>query len=170
MAVADSKRMNYRKAPPLPGLCAAEARAVSKAIRIIETRYGRRVSDAERMTDPSAAMSLARLSIGAENREVFLAMWLDAQHQLIVAERVAVGTLTQTAVYPREVVRAAIANNAAAVIFAHNHPSGHTKPSNADLSLTRVLTDALLLIDVKVLDHVIVSATESRSMKSCGLI
>ena len=109
------------------------------------------------MTSPAAVRDWLRLRLAGQSREVFLALWLDAQNQLIRAEELFTGTLTQTSVYPREVVKAALAANAAAVILAHNHPSGVTEPSGADHTLTQALKDALALIDVKVLDHFIVA-------------
>jgi DNA repair protein RadC len=101
-----------------------------------------------------------RLTLGGLPHEVFLAMWLDAQNRLITTEELFRGTLTQTSVYPREVVKRALAHNAAAVILAHNHPSGVAEPSAADVSLTRVLKEALNLVDVRLLDHFIVAGTE----------
>jgi DNA repair protein RadC len=86
-----------------------------------------------------------------------MALWLDAQNRLLRAEELFTGTLTQTSVYPREVVKAALACNAAAVILAHNHPSGVAEPSRADEMLTRSLKEALALVDVKLLDHFIVA-------------
>ena len=109
------------------------------------------------MTSPAAVRDWLRLRLAGQSREVFLALWLDAQNQLIRAEELFTGTLTQTSVYPREVVKAALAANAAAVILAHNHPSGVAEPSGADHTLTQALKDALALIDVKVLDHFIVA-------------
>ena len=90
---------------------------------------------------------------------VFVVVFLDVQHRLIMLEEMFRGTLTQTSVYPREVVKAALAHNAAAVVFAHNHPSGVAEPSSADTHLTRELKQALALVDVKVLDHFIVAGT-----------
>jgi len=90
---------------------------------------------------------------------VFMALWLDAQNRLIKADELFSGTLTQTSVYPREVVKAALANNAAAVILAHNHPSGVAEPSRADEMLTQSLKVALAMVDVKVLDHFIVAGS-----------
>lgn len=112
---------------------------------------------------PDIVKNYLRLSLAHERVEVFVALWLDAQHKLIEMQTLFRGTLTQTSVYPREVVRAALAKNAAAVILAHNHPSGGTLPSQADRSLTRTLKDALALIDVSVLDHCIVGRGESNS-------
>ena len=112
---------------------------------------------------PDIVKDYLRLSLAHERVEVFVALWLDAQHKLIEMQVLFRGTLTQTSVYPREVVRAALAKNAASVILAHNHPSGSTSPSQADRSLTRTLKDALALIDVSVLDHCIVGRGESNS-------
>ncbi len=103
--------------------------------------------------------------------EVFFALWLDAQNRLLLTEELFRGTLTQTSVYPREVVKKALANNAGAVILAHNHPSGLAEPSSADITLTATLKQALGLIDVKVLDHfVVVSGGAPLSFAERGLI
>ncbi|MBL8309412.1 MAG: DNA repair protein RadC [Burkholderiales bacterium] len=114
------------------------------------------------LSSPEIVRDYLRLSIGNERVEVFVALWLDAQFRLIEMQVLARGTLSQTSVYPREVVKAALAKSAAAVIFAHNHPSGSTTPSQADRSLTRALKDALALVDVQVLDHCIVGRNEHR--------
>jgi len=98
-----------------------------------------------------------RLHLAGLDHEVFFALWLDAQNRLIAAEELFRGTLTQTSVYPREVVKRALAHNAAAVVLAHNHPSGVAEPSAADGLLTRELKQALALVDVRVLDHFIVT-------------
>jgi DNA repair protein RadC len=98
-----------------------------------------------------------RLALGGRPHEVFVCLWLDAQHRVIDFEEAFRGTLTQTSVYPREVVKQALTRNAAAVIFAHNHPSGLAEPSAADEALTRNLKEALGLVDVRVLDHFIVA-------------
>jgi len=98
-----------------------------------------------------------RLRLAPLHHEVFLALWLDAQNRLIADDELFRGTLTQTSVYPREVVKQALARNAAAVILAHNHPSGVAEPSAADELLTRSLKQALQLVDVRLLDHFIVA-------------
>src|SRR5574343_1024355 len=98
-----------------------------------------------------------KLSLASRQFEVFHALWLDARNRLIASEELFRGTLTQTSVYPREVVRRALHHNAAAVIFAHNHPSGVADPSGADELLTNLLQEALGLVDVRVLDHFIVA-------------
>ena len=95
---------------------------------------------------------------------------LDAQHRVLSVDELFRGTLTQTSVYPREVVKVALRANAAAVIFAHNHPSGVAQPSQADELLTRTLKDALALVDVKVLDHFIVAGTSILSFAERGLL
>jgi DNA repair protein RadC len=101
---------------------------------------------------------------------VFVVILLDAQHRVLSVDELFRGTLTQTSVYPREVVKVALRANAAAVIFAHNHPSGVAQPSQADELLTRTLKDALALVDVKVLDHFIVAGTSILSFAERGLL
>ena len=102
--------------------------------------------------------------------ERFSVLFLDSQHRVLALETIFTGTLTQTSVYPREVVRAAIRLNAAAVVLTHNHPSGSPTPSQADGVLTRTLKSTLSLIDVTVLDHIIVAGTQSASMVELGLM
>jgi len=111
-----------------------------------------------------------RVAIGALEHEVFACVWLDAQNRVIEFEVLFRGTLTQTSVYPREVVKAALRHNAAGVILAHPHPSGVAQPSQADEALTRQLREALSLVDVKVLDHLIVAGTHSVSFAERGLL
>jgi DNA repair protein RadC len=101
---------------------------------------------------------------------VFLVVFLDAQNRLIAAEEMFRGTLTQTSVYPREIVKRSLAHNAAAVIFAHNHPSGLAEPSRADELLTSTLKQALALVDVKVLDHFVVGVASALSFAERGLL
>lgn len=105
-----------------------------------------------------------------DGREVFSVLFLDAQNRVIEFKELFSGTLTQTSVYPREVVREALRLNAAAVILSHNHPSGSTQPSRADEQLTSTLKSALALVDVRVLDHIITAGGESLSMAERGLI
>lgn len=110
------------------------------------------------------------LKLGALTREVFLVLFLDAQNRLNATEELFSGTLTQTSVYPREVVKRAIHHNAASVIFAHNHPSGATQQSTADEQITQQLKQALALIDVRVLDHFIVAGNQALSFAEQGLL
>ncbi len=119
---------------------------------------------------PAAVGEYLQLQLGGRGHEVFVVMFLDAQHRLIGLEELFRGTLTQTSVYPREVVLRALHHQAAAVVLAHNHPSGVTEPSRADEMLTQSLKAALALVDIRVLDHVIVAATGWRSMAAQGLV
>ena len=122
-------------------------------------------------SSPAAVKQYCQLNLAALEYEVFGVLFLDVQNRLIAYEAMFRGTLTQTRVYPREVVKAALANNAAAVILAHNHPSGIAEPSRADEMLTRSLKEALAMVDVKVLDHFIVAGnTPPLSFAERGLL
>lgn len=155
------------RAPYHVGATLDDDAIVDRALSILERRM-RRAGEA--LTSPRDAFHYFRLRIGALEREVFHVALLDAQNRLIHAEELFRGTLTQTSVYPREVVKLALKHNAAAVIFAHNHPSGATEPSEADQLITSTLKSALRLIDVQVLDHIVVSATSSTSFAERGLL
>lgn len=111
------------------------------------------------LSSPGAVRDWLRLALAPLHHELFIALWLDAQNRLIADEELFRGTLTQTSVYPREVVKRALARNAAAVILAHNHPSGVAEPSAADELLTQSLKQALALVDVRIVDHFIVAGT-----------
>lgn len=115
------------------------------------------MSTRDTFSSPGVVRDWLRLKLASKAHEVFMALWLDAQNRLIKAEELFSGSLTQTSVYPREVVKTALTHNAAAVILAHNHPSGVAEPSRADELLTRSLKEALAMVDVKVLDHFIVA-------------
>lgn len=119
---------------------------------------------------PDAVKNYLQLHLARKPHEVFAAMFLDAQNRLIAMEELFRGTLTQTSVYPREVVVKALHHHAASVVLAHNHPSGTVQPSRADEALTQALKAALALVDVRVLDHVIVTQGESLSMAERGLL
>ncbi|HUN69192.1 MAG TPA: DNA repair protein RadC [Burkholderiales bacterium] len=122
------------------------------------------------LTSPGAVRDYLRLSIAEREHEVFVCLWLDAQHRVIACDEIFRGTLTQTSVYPREIVKAGLKANAAAVIFAHNHPSGVAQPSQADELLTRNLKEALALVEVKVLDHFVVAGSQALSFAERGLL
>lgn len=119
---------------------------------------------------PDAVKNYLQLHLAHRQHEVFAVLFLDAQNRLIDMEEMFRGTLTQTSVYPREVVMAALRFGAAAVILAHNHPSGTVQPSRADEALTQTLKSALALVDVRVLDYVIVEPGCSLSMAEKGLL
>ncbi|CAB3757009.1 hypothetical protein GQ57_34410 [Burkholderia sp. MSh2] len=117
---------------------------------------------------PGAVEDYLRLKIGARPYEVFAAVYLDARNGLIETEEITRGSLTRMAVYPREIVRRAMQHNAAALIVAHNHPSGAVQPSAEDRRLTRVLHDALALVDVRLLDHVVIGTGDTFSFARAG--
>ena len=119
-------------------------------------------------TSSATVSSYLRLQLQRRKQEVFAALFLDSQHRLIAYEELFRGTIDGAAVYPREVVRQALGYNAAALILAHNHPSGVSEPSDADRRITRQLKDALALVDIRVLDHIVVGAGESVSMAERG--
>ena len=122
------------------------------------------------LNSPRAVRDYLQLLLGARQQEVFLVLFLDTQHRVIASEELFHGTLSQTSVYPREVVKRALAHNAAAVILAHNHPSGVAEPSQSDQLLTDALKQALNLVDVRVLDHFIVGAGTILSFAEKGLL
>ncbi|MDR6857215.1 DNA repair protein RadC [Variovorax guangxiensis] len=128
------------------------------------------LKERELFESPDAVKHYVQLQLAARPHEVFAALFLDAHHRLIALEELFRGTLTQTSVYPREVVTRALHHRAAALILAHNHPSGCVEPSRADEALTHTLRAALALIDVRVLDHVIVAPGQALSMAERGLI
>ncbi|CAK2203602.1 CP4-6 prophage; RadC-like JAB domain-containing protein YkfG [Vibrio crassostreae] len=107
-------------------------------------------------TNPTNVKEYLKLKLGAHDREVFAVMFLDNQHQLISFEELFFGTIDAASIYPREVLKVALNHNAAAVVFAHNHPSGIAEPSQADRRITQRLVDALKLVDIRVLDHIVV--------------
>jgi DNA repair protein RadC len=141
-----------------------EDRVVYRAMQILEKRMVVR----EVLNDPVVVRRYLRAWLARKEVEHFGCLFLDAQHRLIAVETLARGTLDAASVYPREVVRAALRQNAAAVIFAHNHPSGVAEPSAADRLLTDRLRQALSLVDVRVLDHFVVGDREPISFAERG--
>ena len=122
------------------------------------------------LNSPRAVREYLQLLLRARQQEVFIAIYLDAQHRVIASEDLFQGTLTQTSVYPREVVKRALHHNAAAMIFAHNHPSGVAEPSQSDQLLTDALKQAMQLVDVRVLDHFIVAGAGCLSFAEKGML
>jgi DNA repair protein RadC len=120
------------------------------------------------MNSPEDVENYLRLLIGGRPQEVFVSLFLDARHRLIRCEESAQGSLTRMAVYPREIVRRALGLNAASLIVAHNHPSGAVKPSASDCRLTHTLRDALALIDVQLVDHLVIGADNVYSFARAG--
>jgi DNA repair protein RadC len=122
------------------------------------------------LSSPSLVRDFLRVTLEGRDHEVFVVVFLDAQNRVIATEEMFRGTLTQTSVYPREVVKRSLFHNAAGVILAHNHPSGIAEPSRSDEALTSALKQALALVDVKVLDHFIVGAGLAQSFAERGLL
>ena len=139
---------------------------IRRALQLLDER----MRSGPALESPDTVRDYLKLLLHDREREVFVAVFLDAQHHVIAADELFRGTLNQTSVYPREVVKAALKRNAAAVIFAHNHPSGVAEPSRSDELLTQALKDALALIEVKVLDHFVVAGPASVSFAERGLL
>jgi DNA repair protein RadC len=139
---------------------------IVRAVGILRARFKER----DVFAKPDAVKDYLRLQAQGLTHEVFAVMYLDAHNRLIEYERLFRGTLTQTSVYPREVVKRALAMNAASLVFHHNHPSGMCQPSRSDEALTQTLKAALALVDIRVLDHVITSDEGVLSMAEIGLI
>jgi len=153
-----------------PGLGNAKLAQLQAALELARRALKEEISSRDVLSSPRAVKDYLRLALAGREHEVFAALLLDAQHRVIACEELFRGTLTQTSVYPREVVKCALRRNAAAVIFAHNHPSGVAEPSHADEILTRSLKAALALVDVQVLDHFIVAGTRTLSFAERGLL
>lgn len=141
---------------------------INLATQIISDRLHR--NEAIEITNPEAVMQYLQLQLAEREQEIFSVMFLDNRHRLIQYSEMFFGTIDGASVHPREVVKAALKCNAAALILAHNHPSGVAEPSKADEAITQRLKDALALIDVRVLDHIVVGAGESVSLAERGLI
>ena len=139
---------------------------ISRALRILDAR----LRDAPILSAPGTVRDFLRLKLQEREHEVFVCVFLDAQHRVLAVEELFRGTLTQTSVYPREVVKTALRHNAAALIFAPTHPSGLAEPSRADELLTQALKQALALVDVKVLDHFVVGSGGALSFAERGLL
>ena len=139
-------------------------------VEMVKRALSEQIGERDAMSSPRAVREFLQLTLGGKGNEVFVVLFLDAQNRLLASEELFRGTLTQTSVYPREVVKAALRNNAAAVIFAHNHPSGIAEPSRADELLTETLKQALSLVEIKTLDHFIVAGSRTVSFAERGLI
>ena len=152
------------------GLGPAKRAQFEAAMELARRSLKEDLHSASALTSPGAVRDYLRLAIARREHEVFVCLWLDAQHRVISCDEAFRGTLTQTSVYPREIVKAGLKANAAAVIFAHNHPSGAAQPSQADELLTRNLKEALSLVDIKVLDHFVVAGNHALSFAERGLL
>lgn len=147
-------------------LTPAQQLKIQDAIGILESR----LSSKGGFTSPLEVKQFCQLNIAQEKDEYFCCLFLDNQHRLIAFERLFRGTIDGASVYPRVVVRRSLELNSAAVIFTHNHPSGSPEPSTSDINITKRLKEALALIDVRVLDHVVAGTAGTVSMVEAGLI
>lgn len=161
-SLADIKRvhgMGESKYCQLQAIFEMSRRALSEEMRMRDA-----------LSSPNQVRDYLKLALGARTREVFLVLFLDVQNRIVANETLFEGSLTQASVYPREVVKRALHHNAAAVIVAHNHPSGVAEPNHADKQLTRTLKAALALVDVRLLDHFIVAGQQILSFSERGLM
>jgi DNA repair protein RadC len=153
-----------------PGMGPAKYTQLQATLEMSKRCFQNEIQDSCVITSPEATHNFLRSAILHKNYEVFGCLYLNSQHQVLSFEELFKGTIDSASVYPREVVTRVLDNKAAAVIFCHNHPSGSPKPSQADIALTKRLIDALSLIDVRVLDHMIVAGSEVTSMAELGLL
>lgn len=152
------------------GLGPAKRAEVVAVLELARRALAQELQHKTLFANPQAVREYLQLQLGARQHEVFAVMFLDSQNRLIALEELFRGTLTQASVYPREIVLRALHHHASAVVLAHNHPSGVAEPSRADIDLTHTLRSALALVDVRVLDHFIVTRDRATSMAESGLI
>lgn len=160
---------SYDQLTTVSGMGAAKYAQLQAVLEMAKRALGEEIKLADALSNPSAVRDYLRITLARLPHEVFVAVFLTAQNRVIAVDELFRGTLTQTSVYPREVVKRALAHNAASVILAHNHPSGDATPSQADRILTNTLAEALAMIDVRVLDHFIVAPGASLSFAEQGL-
>jgi DNA repair protein RadC len=154
----------------LPGMGIAKYTQLQAVLEMARRALGEELKNGNAMNSPEMVRDFLRLSLANKQHEVFVGIFLDAKNHTIATEELFSGTLTQASVYPREIVKRALHHNAAAIIFAHNHPSGIAEPSHADKILTQSLKQALAMIDVKVLDHFIIGNGTTMSFAEQNLI
>lgn len=154
----------------LPGMGIAKYTQLQAVLEMARRALSEELKSGNAMNSPELVRDFLRLSLANKQHEVFLGIFLDARNHTIATEELFSGTLTQASVYPREVIKRALYHNAAAIIFAHNHPSGVAEPSHSDKVLTQSLKQALAMIDVKVLDHFIVGNGTTLSFAEHNLI
>ncbi len=154
----------------IKGLGPAKRAELVAVLELARRALTEQLKDKPLFATPTAVRDYLQLQLGSRRHEIFAVLFLDSQHRLIALEELFRGTLTQTSVYPREVVVRALALHAASVVLAHNHPSGEAKPSRADEALTHTLKAALSLVDVRVLDHFVVTSSQAVSMAELGLL
>ena len=154
----------------IKGLGPAKCAELIAVMELARRALAQQLRTREVFDSPDAVKHYLQLHLAHKPHEVFAVLFLDSQHRLLALEELFRGTLTQTSVYPREVVLRALHHHAAAVVLAHNHPSGSVQPSRADEALTQTLKSALALVDVRVLDHIVVAPGQALSMAEQGLV
>lgn len=154
----------------IKGLGPAKQTELLAVMELAKRAMSQQLQSREVMQNATSVQLFLQLHMAHKHHEVFAMMFLDAQHRLLCMETLFRGTLSQTSVYPREVVLRALHHHSAAVVLAHNHPSGSVHPSPADLHLTHTLKSALAMVDVRVLDHVIVGPGQAFSMAEQGVL
>lgn len=143
------------------------SKIIRRALKILESRM---TYETEFFCNPRDTKNYLRLNLGSNEREVFAVLYLNNRHQLISYEELFYGTIDGATIHVREIVKLGLKLNAAAIILAHNHPSGTCEPSKADETITRRIKEACALMEIRVLDHIVVSATDAVSMAERGLI
>lgn len=151
-----------------PGLGLARASRLCAALELATRHLAMRLEEPDALTDPRHAGNYFRARLRDRQREVFACLFMDTRHRPIAIEELFHGTLDRSEVHPREVVKRALAHNAAAVVLAHNHPSGVSEPSAADRRITQLLSQSLALVDVRVLDHLVIGDGEPVSFAARG--
>jgi len=152
------------------GLGPAKFAQLQSVLELARRHLGEQLSREQVFTNPETVRHYVRAHFQGYQREVFLCLFLDTRHRLIATEELFQGTIDGASVYPREVVKRALQLNAGAVIFSHNHPSGIAEPSHDDAQITRRLKEALALVDIRVLDHIVVGDSEEVSLAERGLL
>lgn len=150
----------------MPVFTIQEQEAVAYAASILKSK----IRSFDAFTSSKTVKDYLQLKMSVHEREVFTVLFLDNQHKMIEVEDLFFGTIDSASVYPREILKRGLHHNAAAVIFCHNHPSGDATPSTADLRITKRTTEALKLIDIRVLDHIVVGVNNVVSMNESGMM
>ncbi|MDR6937300.1 DNA repair protein RadC [Luteibacter sp. 3190] len=156
--------------PPVPGIGPVKRARLVAALELARRALGEGLTDLPRIESPRDSAQYLQARLSHLSHEVFACLFLDTRHRVLAYEELFRGTIDGASVYPREVVRACLRHHASAVILAHNHPSGVPEPSRADRDITQVLVDALALMDIRVLDHIVVGRGEPVSMAERGLL
>jgi DNA repair protein RadC len=161
---------NLQQLSAIKGMGVSKYVQLQAAFEMCRRALGEQMQEKDMLSSPQQVHDYLTLHLSSADHEIFVVLFLDAQNRLMATEEMFRGTLTQTSVYPREVVKKSLYHNAASVILAHNHPTGIAKQSKADEYITQVLKEALSLVDVRLLDHFIVAGNETFSFSKHGLL